>query len=143
MTATSSFSLTGTATFATSRKSTPWALSQAIGEIEAKASELRIPSGGAYVSVPLGLSATVTEALLLVLYSPKKLIIEYTSSDADDPGPMKLGLKGLHVLTLSPGEGITTLRASNPSTTEDVTLEYGVCAKAADADDDPDYWDDE
>ena len=142
MAATSSFNLAGILSIVTAKKQLTWPLSQIVSQLEIKTPEVLIPAGGALTSVPLNLSTGVTEALVVVLYAPKKLVVRYTTSDASHPGPVEMGIKGLHILTLSPGEGIVAISASNPSATEDVTLEYAVGAKAAVGDGDPDYWDD-
>jgi hypothetical protein len=141
MTATSSFSLAGELTIATARKNLAWALSEVIGELEIKHNEILVPAGGALTSVPLVLSSGVSEALVVVLYAPKALTVRYTSSDVSHAGPIELGIKGLHFLTLATGAGITAISVSNASVTDDVTLEYAIGAKAAVGDDDPSYWD--
>jgi hypothetical protein len=120
-------------------------LSQIVGEIEAKSLEVAIPLGGALTTIPLGLSTGVTEVLLLACYSPDSLILEMVTSDTENSGatagPMRAGIKGHWFVTLSPGEGITSLKAKNLSTTKDVTLEYliGAVEKVGDL---PDFWDD-
>jgi len=141
MTGTSSFNLAGTLTVATSRRSSPLALSQVIGEVEAKSLEINVPYGGTETTVPLGLSSGVTEALIVAFYSAEELILELESSDSTEAGPIRLGIKGHWIMTLSPDEGITSVKAVNPSTTTDRTLEYvvGSIAKSGDT---PEYWDD-
>lgn len=142
--ATSSFNLTGLLKLATARRTTPLVLSQIIAEIEGKASEVNVPANTTSVqSIALGLAPGVTEVLFMALYAPKALIIEMTFTDTNNSqataGPVRMGLKGHHIMTLSPGEGLTALGAINLSTSEDVTLDYmfGAIEKAGDI---PSFW---
>lgn len=136
----SSINLAGTLNVATPRRVSPIVLSEIIDTIEAKQFDFNIAANASGVTVPLLFPVGVTEALFLHLYSPKKLILELTGSDAT-PGPMKLGLKGHMLLTMQPDEGIISLKASNPSTTEDVNLEVVVGCIAA-AGQSPEFFDD-
>lgn len=136
----SSINIAGLISLATARKTTEIAMSQVIPDVGVKPGEMTVPTGGAYHPVPLNLSPTMTEALVLVLYSPKKLNIQVTSSDSGTPGPIRLGLKGLWVLTLTPEHGITAVSASN-SGTDDVVLEYAIVAQET-ASDELAWWDD-
>jgi hypothetical protein len=143
MAATSSIAIAGTIDATTTRKATETTVSQVVDEIEVKQGmEVRVPVGGGLVSVPLPFSTGIAEALILHLYSPKKLVLRITGSDVSHAGPIDLGIKGHWFITLTPGEGIAAISASNPSTTDDVTLEYSYGAKSAAGDDDPTYWDD-
>ena len=136
----SSINLAGTLNVATPRRVSPIVLSEIIESIEAKQFDFNIAANAADVNIPLMFPSGVTEALILHLYSPKKLVLELTGSDAT-PGPMKIGLKGHMLLTMQPDEGITTLRVTNPSTTEDVNLEVVVGCVPVDGQT-PEFFDD-
>jgi len=138
---TSTISITGAVEVVTKRRNTNIALTQSIGEVEAKGPlELTIPAG-ATVSLPLSFSTGVDEALFLYIYSPKKMVVRVTGKDASHPGPMEKGLKGIWLETFTPGEGVVAVSVTNPSTTDAVTIEYAYAAKA-DASDNPEYWND-
>lgn len=137
----STFAITGELNVATARRATAIALTQSTTGLEAKGPlELTI-AAGATVALPLTFSAGVAEALFLYLYSPKKMVVRVTGTDASHPGPMELGLKGIWMQTFTPGEGVAAVSITNPSTTEAVTIEYAYAA-LADAADAPEYWDD-
>lgn len=138
----STISIVGEVQITTARRSTSIALSQSIGELEVKGPLELTVAAGASVALPLSFSAGVSEALFLLLYSPKKAVVRITGSDVSHPGPMEKGLKGYWMETFSPGEGVTAITVTNPSTTEAITLEYAYAAKG-DASDAPTYWNDE
>jgi hypothetical protein len=138
MTAASSINLVGTLTSATSRRISPSALSQIIGELEVKNIEVFV-AHGTTVPVPLAFSPGVTEALVLYIYCPYALALTLESSDADDPGPMTIGHKGVTLLTLAPGRGIVSVSATNEHSTQDATLELTVGTVQA-AGDVPSFW---
>lgn len=134
----SSINITGNVKLASVKRLTDFPLSQIIGDVEVKHGDLNISSGGSPVSVPLSFASGVTETLFLLLYSPKPLIIIVTGKNGDVPGPIRLGLKGFSMFTLTPGNGITVLQAVNPNN-DDVTLEY-VYASLENASEIADYW---
>ncbi len=142
MSGSSSFNLAGKLNIASGGRVVPHALSQVIGELEAKTYEVTIPAGGAWTTVPLPLSDGVEEVLVLYMRSPKKLLVRMTSNNVTTPGPMTCGFKGTWLQTFSPGEGIVTISASNPSAIDNVTLEIAIGAKALPTDEDPSYWQD-
>ena len=142
MSGTSSFNLAGKLNIASGGRVVPHALSQVIGELEAKTYEVTIPAGGAWTTVPLPLSAGVDEVLVLYMRSPKKLAMRVASNDPTEPGPAVFGFKGNWFQTLSPGIGIISIEASNPSAIDNVTLEVAIGAKALPTDEDPSYWQD-
>lgn len=143
MSGTCSIDLTGTVKAVSSRMDHTVSLVQTLTDVESKNLSFQVSRGASAVSLPLGLSTGVTEALLVLIYSPKKLVLRITGADASHPGPVELGIKGFFLLTLTPGEGVASIDVSNPSATEDVTIEYTVAAKAASTDDDPDFYLDE
>jgi hypothetical protein len=138
----STIDIVGEVKITTARLDRTLTLMQTLSDIEVKGMEATIPRSGADVSVPLGLSAGVAEGLFLAIYSPKKLIVRYTTADASHPGPVEFGIKGHHILTLTPDAGIVALAFSNPSDTEDVVVEYVVGAKRQSTDEDPDFYTD-
>lgn len=129
----STFQIKGQAKANSQLRETVVALQQSIDGIELKGPmELTIPHGGAYTSVPLNFSSTITEAVVLLLQCSKKLKLAITTSDGVAPGPARLGFKGMWVIILYPGEGVTVLSAANPDTTDDALLEYVVGTMPAD-----------
>lgn len=137
---TSAISIAGELKVATARRTSDIGISQAIADLEVKSFEVTVPYGAALTTIPLQLSGGVTEALFLHLYCPMKIIVEVTTSDLTSPGPVRFGMKGHVVLTLTPGEGVTLLKAINPHTACDTTLEVVVGAKSAPTDDDPEFY---
>lgn len=141
MSANGAISLRGTVDLVGQRSSAEIALSQMVDSVEVKRVEVRVPSSTLSAQdVPFVLSPTVEEVLWLHVFSPKKVILELTSNDATNPGPIRVGCKGHSVLSCSPGEGITAIGVINESTTEEVTVEISYAAVAADGDL-PAYWD--
>lgn len=137
----STIALTGEVVIATARRTTSIALTQSIGELEVKGPlELTI-APGATVALPLSFSTGVTEALFLLIYAPSKVVVRVTGSDVSHPGPIEKGLKGYWIETFTPGEGVTAISMTNPSTTDAVTIEYGYGA-LGDSADAPAFWDD-
>jgi hypothetical protein len=134
----SSFSLTGMASFVSARREQNIGLSTAVGSLDVGGSETLVPAG-ATKSIPLNFSGDVDEAVILHLYSPKKILVAITDSFGD---AASLGLKGHSLLTMYPGAGVSTLSATNPSTTENVTISVSYGAKQMQSDPDPEYWKD-
>ena len=120
--------------------SMPYSLSQTLGEMQIKPGELTIAPGGAFVSIPLNLSAGVTEALFLLINAPASVRVEETTADDTLPGPAVRGLKGLGLWTYSLGEGLVTLRIANPDPIDEVHVSYVIAAQGT-ADDIPPFWD--
>lgn len=83
-------------------------LELAIGDVEVHTNEVSLVSD-ALLSLGLGLSPGVTEALLLVLYAPEQLKVRLTFTSGDNA---TFRVKGHSVLTLSPGGGLTALQAA-------------------------------
>lgn len=108
--------------------------------VEVKTGEITIPTGGAEITIPLNLSTGITEALVVALYAAKTLTIEWTSSDATTPGPVREKIKGPWYKSLAPDGGLVTLKATNDGS-EDVQLVY-VFGTATSGQDTPDYWTD-
>ncbi len=140
----SSINIRGTMDVETARRSGELALSQILTDIEVKQLEACIPANTASpLSVPLPMNSGVTELLFIHVYSPKAIILVMEFTDTNNAGasdgPVRLGLKGMLTLTLSPGEGLKTLAALNLSTTDDVTIDYVTGAKKNNVDQ-PEYW---
>lgn len=142
MAGTSTVDIAGTVEVTKSRASTPRTLMQTISDLEAKDLEITVPRSST-VALPLGLSSGVPEALFLLIYSPKKLVVRYTSADVSLPGPIELGIKGYHILTLTPGEGITAVSLVNANDSEDIIVEYCVAAKSQTTDASPTFYTDD
>lgn len=137
--------LRGTIESTTARRSTLRTLVQTVGDIEAREFDVTIPHAG-NLTLPLGFSAGVTEALILCIYSPKKVTVTITTTATDaggSSGPCTFGLKGTMFLSCPPGEGIATVKVKNLSETEDITIEYMVGTKSVAFGADPPYFDDD
>lgn len=139
MAGTSSLNLAGNLVVVTARRESKIALSQIVGQIEAKQQEFNIPAGTTQ-SVALPFSSGVTEALVVHFYCPKTLHIEFSSSDTTTPGPVRVGIKGHWLMTMAPAEGmISPISVINPDLNNDITLEM-VVAAVQDAADTPEFW---
>jgi len=103
-------------------------LAQLITGLEVKKHGFTVPKGGATHSVPLALSPTVASALVLCIIAPKTLYLILTGQSAT-PGPIKLYVKGVQLLTLAPGGGIVSMSVINPSTTDDIEMQILVGAQ--------------
>lgn len=105
-------------------RSVPFPLSQIITDVESKVIDLRVPNDGLPVAAPLCFSSDITEALVLVIYSPSTVDVTMTTSTAT-PGPVVFKMRGLSMLTLAPDGGVVELSFSQ-SGTSDVTVTYAV-----------------
>ena len=132
-------SLAGTLTDTTGRRTNNVGIAQAIDQIEGKSKQTTIPHGGAVTSIPLDLSTGITDALVLAVYAPTKVVLVLTSSDVTAPGPMRVGLQGWTFLSMTPGEGIAALSVINNDATADVQVDTYVFALAAPTDEPP-WW---
>jgi len=138
MSTNTSVSLTGNLDVTTTRETTRLPIVLSLTDVRKKQTELILRAGAAATAVTFE-NVNVTEALALHVYCPASILVKMSSSDADFPGPIRLGLKGHWFLILSPGEGITTLEFSNPSTTDDTTAEV-LLVTATDSDSVPSFW---
>jgi hypothetical protein len=121
---TTSVSIAGKLTIDGNVRSVPFPLSQIIADVESKVIDLRIPNDGLPVAAPLCLSSDITEALVLVIYSPSTVDVTMTTSTGT-PGPVVFKMRGLSMLTLAPDGGVVELSFSQ-SGTGDVTVTYAV-----------------
>ncbi len=114
----SSVNLAGTLKITTARRIADVALTEVIDGLDVLQFDFMVAQSASNVAVTFPSS----EALVLHLYSPAKLILELTGSDTID-GPIRVGLKGHLLLTCQPGEGIVSLRVTNPDAVNNVVLE--------------------
>lgn len=131
--------IAGTLQATTPMRDTEIGVSQTVDEIEVKAPSYIVPHGGATISIPLGLSTGINEALVLHMKSDGLLTLILTSSDVTAPGPMRIQIMGHQLLTMAPGGGIISISAINLDNNNDVNLELIIGALAVSTDE-PTYW---
>jgi hypothetical protein len=119
--ASSTMQLLGQILTAGGRRTTNFPLTNTIDRLEVKPLEITVPAGGGATVVPLALSTGVTEALVIALYTSRRLDVTLTDSNGDT---VTIGVKGTQLLTMYPGKGITAISASNPSSSDEQLLEY-------------------
>lgn len=131
--------LAGQLRLVTGQRETVEGLHVAIGDVELKFSELTIRDSTP-VTIPLNLSPTITEALVLVLYCAKTLTV--TLAGAGSGNEVDLRMKGLTLMTLAPEGGVTRVDVAslNPTPEANLSLFYAVATAEPDKDP-PAYWD--
>ena len=134
--ATGSINICGMIRVASSRGTSEFPLSQVIADVEVKQNEITLAGGATNVALPLALSAGVSEALMLVIYTPAKARLHITATNG---GPAPLGIKGTFIMTLNPGDGITGVTIDNLSAIDELVVSWIVVAQDASADV-PGWW---
>jgi hypothetical protein len=76
---------------------------------------------------------------MVIFVTNVKAVLVLRSSDANAPGPIALGIQGIYIMTLYPGEGITSIQAYNPDPQNDVILEVATVS-LGNSNDTPSFW---
>lgn len=126
-----SLNLAGKLTLVSSTRKTEEGLHLVIGDAEVKFSELTVQDDTP-VTLPLNLSPSVTEALMLVLYCARVLDVTLTASGSSDTITLKM--KGYSILTLAPEGGLTQVQVASPEAdpAENLNVFYAVVAAEPD-----------
>lgn len=132
------FSIIGSIVVADQFGSAQKGLLEAIDGMALRSATHVIPHATTNHAVSLQLPTGVTEALLVYVRTPRALKMRLTAAGAV-PGPIALGAKGVSLLTLAPGSGVTALAFDNADLTEDVIIDVVIGCQVT-ADDVPTYW---